>query len=195
MVNKSKTKILVFITISFILIPIVLSGCIQENRDDNNDNYEITLYELNYTQNITDYSYYIFIEDIENDPLSIEKSKINIKANGSLITNRLLFIKDYLITKEIIFKFIIEYNDSKPYSEQEYINLSLYLTFLDNDNDNYLSKDDSFNIIIKNKDENKFFNYSKLKIEIQTYKEQIIGNIFLEEIPDSFDNNNEGINE
>ena len=162
----------------FQLYPI--NETIDNKNDKNNNERKVSIYFFNFTQDTIDYSYQINISRIYNKLLQTNNVKFIIKVNGVVITNSSYYIVDYVSTKNILFKYKIKDNSSQFNPEPNYINLSMSITYFDNDIDNKLSVDDFFILKIQNMDDKQYYNFSNFRFEIVSIDDNIIGRLEFE---------------
>jgi len=164
-------------TLIGVLILISASMCMCFGDDNER---KISSYSLDFTQDTIDYSYQINISSIYNEPLQTNNVKFIIKVNGVVITDSSYYIVDYVSTKNILFKYKIKDNSSQFNPEPNYINLSMSITYFDNDIDNKLSVDDFFILKIQNMDDKQYYNFSNFRFEIVSIDDNIIGRLEFE---------------
>lgn len=148
---------ILFLSVDMILYP---DSIIMDKFIDDHEIHGITNYELDYTQNETDYSYQIDVTKVTGPKLNTDVIRLELHE---LMFRTSLPIEDYKSNKEF------QTNKSMELSEEGHpyikLNLSTSITYFDSDEDNYLSKGDYFIISIWNMDSNKSFNYSHYKYE------------------------------
>jgi hypothetical protein len=156
------------------------------NRKENEPSEDYSYYSMKCNQNSTDFSYLIFISNLEGKKLKLDECKILISTPFS-DTNldkynqnyeNLPLVEDYISNKKIYFK-LYDTNPIKPSA----INLTLSVTYNDYDHNNYLSTFDHFILKTENNDTNEKYNFTNYSFRIISLRDNIIGSIKVMETP------------
>jgi hypothetical protein len=152
---------------------------------------EFSYYELDLTQNESDFSYKIDIVSRDGKKVQTNSSRLNLERLVDNVQTDSLSVADYETTKKFV-KHIQYYSynrDRIPPEINFSINFSISITYTDSDKDEYISKGDYFILKIKDLDKNESFNLSQYHYQIyyfQIFTEQnTCGRITLNERPPS----------
>lgn len=133
--------------------------------------YECTIgsYEMEYTQNPDDYSYNIIITEEREVTQPIDNVWIHIHSEIYCSINSSLLLTDYLLTEQIP----LEHSHW-----QDFTNLSLTITYFDNDNNERLTVGDSFTLEAKNADNMESYNFKNFDFQLYDFEQnKIIGSV------------------
>ena len=179
------TIFLLFLSISFLLFP--------DSQMFNEPYYEepeYPYYTLKTIQNLTDHTYKI--EVISEPTQKLDTRNVYLTLDRLIKTNALKdYSVDYFRQTRVFFKQYIHYSydcDRTPAEINISINLSTSITYIDSDNDKYVSKGDYFSLTIKNSDSNESINLSQYEYEefdfrIYTDENELCGFIILNQRP------------
>jgi hypothetical protein len=155
----------------FLLFSFFYFFVFSNNHIFNNLPVDQTSYQFNFIQDYSSYEYKIIIisstgelERINNVWIFLQTEEDKTISNSSSIIpaeNNLM----------IRFEHIEKPDWSKPYKDQDFINISLSIIYYDNDKDNYMSSGDYFILSTKNIDKNVYYNLTHLEFSLKSIKE------------------------
>lgn len=185
-----------FFLFIFVYFFILFGGINLLNDNENNKDFQSIYYEMEFTQDTDDFSYQIYITEEADLLQTFNNVWIDIHHDkGKFSTNNSLKLEDYLSTQKILVKYIENPDWTKSYKDQDFTNLSLIITYFDNDNDEYLSTGDSITLKVENTDNMENYNLTNFTFRLMDLEQnKSLGHVEICEYDDAADHDkNTGI--